>query len=149
MRIRPEAYLLIAGGTLAVAGCAVNGAAFEEPMKAPVGSSLVYFYRPPEIQGSALKVYVNDKGTELSVLKNGQFLALPLEPGHHEFGTNVTGRETVSVDTVAGETYYLRYAMVRGAIKNTPVFARVYTDDAIADLRDCCKNGAELTELMR
>lgn len=134
---------------LFLCGCAVGGAAFEDPALAPAGSAVVYFYRPPEMQGSALTLHVMDKGAEIATLKNGQFVAVPMEPGQHEFSTNATRRETVTIDVTAGETYYLRYTMVLGAYKNTRVFAREYAEDAVPELRDCCKSGSELTEQMR
>lgn len=130
-------------------GCAVGGAPFEDAMPAPSGSALAYFYRPPEIHGSALTLHITDKGAEIATLKNGQFTVVPLEPGHHELSTSATRRETIAIDATAGETYYLRYTMVLGATKNTRVFARAYAEDAVPELRDCCKSGSELTDRMR
>lgn len=132
-----------------LSACAVGGAAFEDPVPAPVDGATFYIYRPAEFQGSALTLHVTDNGREIGTVKNGQFIAIQVKPGHHELSTNATRHDVVAIDAAAGETDYMRFGIEHGVIKNTMVFIRVYSTDAIPELRECCKSGPDLEEPMR
>lgn len=52
------------------------------------------------------------------------------------------------LDAIPGETYYVRFSIQHGAMTNKGSLIRVYPNDALPELRDCCKSGTDLTERM-
>ena len=102
---------------------------------------MIYVYRPADLIGGAWPAYVTDNGHEFTTLSNGQYRAVPVDAGHHELGVGASGKG-VGIDAVAGETYYLRFGVMRGltVYSNTAGFMRAYAQDAQNELQRCCKS---------
>lgn len=140
-----RAMSCISSGVL-LCSCAAGGTAFDRPMITPTGQAMVYVYRPADLYGGAWTVHVTDNDNEVATLATGQFRAVPLDVGHHQLSTDVTDGRSVKIDAVAGETYYVRFGMSHGLRVNSAGFTRAYPEDALRELRRCCKSGLDSPE---
>lgn len=116
-RLRRIGLLAALLGTLLAQGCAggkPRGAPFEALAPPSETSTLVYVYRRDTLGGvgaAPLKV----DGDELTKLRNGEYLALILEPGEHEvsaslmwLGLLARSWNQMKFNAQAGQTQYIR-----------------------------------------
>jgi hypothetical protein len=126
-----------------LSGCAVGGSSFVAPEAAPAGKSIVYFYRPWEMQGAAVGIAIYDNGQPAASVRAGQFVKYPVEPGQHNFVIAETIGKVIPTQLLVNpnETYFLRTGIRSGTMVNTLYITRIYPDEAIAELQQCCKSG--------
>ena len=126
-----------------ISGC-VGGSRFVAPDLPRTDKAVIYFYRPPELQGAALTVEIFDGGAPFAAIKNGQFVKTVAAPGIHHFTTKKGAIDTgVEFKVEAGQTYYVRYGLRHGMWSTTMYLTRAYPEDAIKELKNCCKSGEE------
>lgn len=113
----PIALCWVAFALTAPLGCAggrPKGPTFE-PLAPPDGAStLVYIYRQDSIKGvSPARVKLD--GDEIATMKNGEYLAIVIDPGVHEMsaalmwlGLIARSWNAVPIDAHPGETIYLK-----------------------------------------
>jgi len=139
--IQLSAVVLVLASVL-LSGCAAGGSSFVEVEPSQSGQGRVVFYRPRAFVGGAVSVALADNGEEIARIKNGQYLVRDTDPGAHQFRT-LTGNidKAVDVDVEAGKLYYLSLSLRQGMWVNSWVLTRVYDDQAIVELKACCKDG--------
>ena len=139
MRLRTVATLLAA---LVLAGCAAGGASFSQAAPPPEGKSKIVFYRPAGFVGGGATFMIVDNGTNVQRIQNGQFIEYIADPGMHKLNTDTMAIDKpIEVEAAAGQTYYVRASLRQGAWTSTISLSRVYPDEALAELKDCCKSG--------
>ena len=134
-------WLLLAS-LFVLAGCAATGNSFSAADPAPTNSGVVYFYRPAAFTGGALNIMLVDNGVHISRIQNGQFIKHLAIPGKHTFHTDTMAIDkTVEFDVQVGETYFVRVGLRQGMWAGTWYLSRVFPNEALPELKACCKNG--------
>lgn len=118
-RIRPSFLLFCCMAALLNACVSVPLALPEMDLKAknmsvPQDKALVYLYRN-EIMGSAIKMTVNLDGRYAGQTAAKTYFMWLLDPGRHDFSSVAENTSNLSVDTKAGETYYVWQEVKMGA----------------------------------
>ena len=113
--------LLATGGLSPVSAASIPQA---QPDK-----GLVVFFRAKKAKGSALRFQISDgTGKELGGLANGTTFHVYLEPGQHTFSVRaptMDGSDSVTLDVVAGQTYFLQGEILWGWPTGRPKFTNV------------------------
>ena len=123
-------------------GCAATGSRFIAVEPAPPDMGVVYFYRPKAYTGAAASLMLVDNGEQISRIKNGQFIRYLAVPGHHKFHTDTMAIDkAVEFDVEPGETYFVRTGVRQGMWVGTWYLSRVFPDEALEELKVCCKSG--------
>lgn len=136
------AALLILFSTFLIGGCAATGNSFVSAKPAPNEKSVIIFYRPKMHMGSALDLTIVDNGKQIMDIQNGQFIRYVADPGNHRFHTDTMAIDKpLTVNLEAGKTYYVRTGLRQGMWTGTWYLSRVYEEEAIQELRECCKDG--------
>jgi len=89
---------------------------------------LVVFYRPRKMTGAAISVNVHHADGVVGTLRNGTVLHRYLEPGQHQFWSEVISQDSVMINVEAGKIYFVRGETTIGVIVARPKFTQV--DDA-------------------
>lgn len=126
-----------------LSACAATGSQFEGVTSASAPNvGVVYFYRPKAYTGSAVKIQIQDNETDIFALQNGQFTRYEATPGKHEFRTDTMAIDKgVEIDIEPGENYFVRTGLRQGMWVGTWYLTRVFEDEAVAELKVCCKSG--------
>lgn len=80
-------------------------------------SATVIFYRVGGLWSRALDFPISLDGKVIGSIHNGVYISISTTPGKHEVtagGSMLTQGETVTLNTEAGKTYYLRVDNVKG-----------------------------------
>ena len=98
----------------------------------------VVFYRPSRAKGAAIRFEIQDsaKGS-IGALSNGAVIRKDLEPGSHTFtvrAPSVDGSDSITLNVVAGEVYYVKGEILWGWPAGRPKFSRMSDSEAQADL---------------
>ena len=124
-----------------LAGCTASGSAYTRSA-APTDEASVVFYRPPAFAGSAVDIMLVDNGAQIGRIQNGQFINYVAAPGMHKFHTDTMAIDKeIEYSVEAGETYYVRLGLRQGMWTGTWFLSRVFEDEALAELKECCKSG--------
>lgn len=124
-----------------LAGCAVGGQPYG-PQPPPPGQSTVVVYRPKAYVGGGVSPMLVDNGAQIGRIGNGQFIRHVVEPGRHKIHCDTMNiDQPAEFDAEAGQVYYLKVFLQMGAFANTWHAARIYPEQAEAELRTCCKSG--------
>jgi len=135
---------LLAALAIVLSGCAATGSQFSVAPEAKENKGLIVFYRPKNHQGSAINIPLQDNGKDIGSIQNGQFIFYDVTPGKHEFRTNTAAIDrAVNINVEAGETYYLSASIRMGFWVGSWALTRVYEEQAIDELKVCCKDGKE------
>ena len=127
-----------------LSGCAAGGASFVQPEPAPVNEGLIYVYRPPQFQGSALGVDVLADEKHFLTVDNGQFVAKTIAPGAHSFRSqSINIDKATPIDVEPGKTYYLRFGIQVGMWVSTLTLTEVTPRHAVNEMKECCKTGTD------
>lgn len=88
--------------------------------KPEAGKGLVVFFRPSKFVGAAVGFKVREDGKELGKLRNGNWFAVQVEPGAHEYDVHGEKHDVTNIEVEAGETYFLSGAMGMGIVGGRP-----------------------------
>lgn len=126
-------------------GCAtVSGARFASNKNIEPGKAQLIFYRPDEFIGSNVNLTISEGEEELFKISNGQFVIYLTEPSVKTYtpSTFILGTsKPIKLDIKEGETYYFRLGIRTHFSTNTTYLSRVYEDEALEELKTCCKSG--------
>lgn len=126
-----------------LSGCSATGSNFSTVSSAPSDKASVYFYRPKAFSGGGVSVALVDNGKNFASLQNGQFIQKLFNPGQHKFHTDTAAIDKeVNLDLKAGETYFVRTGIRMGMWVGTWYLTRVFPQEALAELKICCKTGS-------
>jgi len=129
-----------------VSGCA-SGARFSSVEPTPTNKSAIYFYRPAEYVGAAIRFSVLDNGKEALAIKNGQFIRYETTPGKHKFVTDTSMIDKeLNINLDPGETYYIKVGLDTGMWTSTVRLNKLYPDQATEEMKSCCRSGGKELE---
>ncbi len=124
-------------------GCSATGASFMAAGSAPTDKGAIYFYRPKAFTGGAVSINLVDNGIKFSTIQNGQYIRYLASPGAHKFHTSTSAIDKeINLNIEAGKTYYVRTGIRQGMWIGTWFLTRVFPEEALAELRSCCKSGS-------
>jgi len=121
----PISLLLLATLVIEPSGEAFSAAV---PSVEP-GKGLVVFYRARKPMGAGIAFRIFESpGASVGTPTNGSVLYRQYEPGPKTFDVNtpsVAGSDLITVDIVAGETYFVRGEILLGWPAGRPKFSRM------------------------
>lgn len=141
MKLRHIAVAAIVIACL-VSGCAsVNKAGRDASTQAKTFSpitdkAVVYIYRD-EILGSAIKLHVSVDGIVVGDTGPKSFLQLALPPGPHTITSRGEKIASLSLDTQAGQTYYVWQEVKMGMWSANSMLHKVDTEKGQDGVREC------------
>jgi hypothetical protein len=84
------------------------------------GKALVVFFRPKKFVGAAIGFKVREKDVELGKLRNGNFFAIQVTPGVHEYVVHSETKDVTKIEAEDGETYFLMGELNMGVLAGRP-----------------------------
>lgn len=127
---------------LFLTSCAATGPTYSEQnsggpeLKPEPGKALVYVYRVSNYVGSGLSAPVLDNGKQVGSLNIGGYITLQVDPGFHEFRTDLyVVDEPTTIQIMEGETYYLK-VFVEGFWRVVFQMQRVPEAEALPELSE-------------
>ncbi len=93
---------------------------------------LIIFYREKALKGAAIRFNLNHGQEPIGALKGGTSLHRYVEPGQHTFWSKVVSQDSVTLDVVAGETYYIKGVVQLGLVAGRPKLTVVPESEAKA-----------------
>lgn len=88
--------------------------------KPEAGKGLVVFFRPSKFTGGAIGFKVREDGRELGKLRNGNWFAVQVDPGAHEYDVHSEKHDVTNIEVEAGETYFLSASISMGFMAGRP-----------------------------
>lgn len=107
--------------------------AVEVPQADP-DKGLVVFYRVKSFKGGAIRFNVQHSQGVIGTLGNGTFVYTYLEPGQHQFWSQVISQDSITLTVEAGKTYYVKGEAKMGVYAGRPSFTQVSDTQAKADI---------------
>jgi hypothetical protein len=99
---------------------------------------LVVFYRSKSFKGAAIRFQITESGgISVGNLSNGSMFYKYYEPGQKIFDVStlsISGSDLVSLDIIAGETYFLRGEILLGWPAGRPRFVQEQEPKALQDI---------------
>lgn len=139
---RSQLFIVVFVVGLILSGCAATGAKFTEAISPPADQALIYFYRPKRYVASAVIPLVIENKNPVFRLQNGQFIAHTVSPGTYEYHTDTINIDRIfRIEVESGEIYYVRLDIQQGVWTGSWVFSRIFPEQALPELRACCKAG--------
>ena len=121
------------------ASCASTSGVEVTLPEAKPDKGLVIFYRLNRARGSAMRFQVMDgSAAVVGNLSNGSVFHEFVEPGQQVFevrAPSVDGRDSITLDVVAGQTYYVQGEILWGWPAGRPKFSLMSESQALTDLK--------------
>ena len=99
---------------------------------------LVIFYRQKKAKGKAMRFQITDSGgVSVGSLSSGSMFYHYYQPGQKTFDVrtpSVDGSDLITLDIVAGETYFVQGEILWGWPAGRPKFNRVSESQALSDI---------------
>ena len=86
---------------------------------------LVVFYRPRKMTGAAIPVNVHHVSGVVGTLRNGTVIHRYLDPGQHQFWSEVIAQDSIMINVEAGKVYFVRGETTMGVMVARPRFTQV------------------------
>ena len=107
--------LLLLGISVVTSGCAsVHYQELAELPRVSDDKGLIFFFREKEFQGSAISFYIYEGDERIGGLANGTFFFIEPNPGTYTYRAKTEAEEKVTLEVVAGETYYIKAEVKMG-----------------------------------
>lgn len=127
---------------LSLAGCVATGSNFSLQESVQEDKASIVFYRPNEFLGSAVSLVVTENENEILKIQNGQFITYFVEPGVNVYSIKTIGKNNeLRLNLEPNKIYYVRSGIRTGTLVNTLYLSRVYEEEALEELKACCKSG--------
>ena len=91
---------------------------------------LIVFYRESAFKGGAIGFNLNHGQEPIGALESGTVLHRYVEPGQHTFWSQAISKDSVTVEAVAGKTYYIKGVVQMGVVAGRPKLAVVSESEA-------------------
>lgn len=141
--------LIICAFYLPACSTTISSATFS-PVTAEEDQAVVYIYRPSVMSNAMYTpdLYVNDKFK--FTVKNGNNVGFSLNPGEYKFEVapdkNYSGRTTLSVNLIAGVSYFIRVDTSLKIVSSTNYepynrsfsLIKVEQEMAVKEIAQCC-----------
>ena len=99
---------------------------------------LVVFYRESSFKGGAIRFNLNQGQEPIGALPSGATLYRYVEPGQHTFWSQAISKDSITIDVIAGKTYYIKGEIQMGLLAGRPkltVATEAEAKSAIAKLK--------------
>ena len=103
-----------------------------EPPQVKEDKGLIIFYRKSALKGGAIRLNLNHGQEPIGALKSGTTLHRYVEPGQHTFWSQAISKDSVTLDVVAGKTYYIKGVVQLGLVAGRPKLTVVPESEAKA-----------------
>lgn len=121
MRLKTlKLYLQWILATIMLSSLPVAYAEAAEIPQAKEGMGLVVFYRESGFSGGAVRFNLNQGQEPIGALNSGTVLFRDVEPGQHTFWSQAISKDSISIDVVAGKTYYIKGVVKMGLVVGRP-----------------------------
>ena len=95
--------------------------AISQAIGAPqAGKALVVFFRPSAFKGGGINFKVRENDVELGRLRSGNYFVLQVEPGTHSYVVHAENKDLTTLETEAGETYFISGEVNFGFMSGRP-----------------------------
>lgn len=84
------------------------------------GQGLIVFYRESGFGGGAVRFNLNQGQEPIGALNSGSILLRDVEPGQHTFWSQAISKDSITIDVVAGNTYYVKGVVKMGLVVGRP-----------------------------
>ncbi len=84
------------------------------------GKALVIFYREKSVKGAAIRFNLNQGQDPIGALPSGSVLKRYVEPGEYTFWSQALSKDSVTLNAVAGESYYIKGVVKMGVVVGRP-----------------------------
>jgi len=118
-------------------GCAAKGPAFTPVAAIPEGKSLIYVYRPSGFIGGGVHYDVYAGQEKICNLVQGGYCQYFGAPGEIEIWGKTESKGTVTVDSLAGQTAYVKAGVGMGFLVGRPNFTVVDANLGGTEIKDC------------
>jgi len=136
-----HAFILLVISTI-LSGCAATGAKYQAVEAIPSDKALITFYRPKAFTGSAVSIKLVDNDSTIGSIQNGQFINYFTDAGSHRIHTKTAAIDKpLELDLEAGQHYFIKTILRQGLWVSTWSLSRVFKEEAISELDECCKSG--------
>jgi len=98
------------------------------------GKGLIVFYRDSSSKGGIVQFNLNQGKEPIGTLNSGTFLYHDVEPGQHVFWSQAISKDSITVDVVAGKTYYIKGVVKMGLLLGRPILTVVSEAEAIPSI---------------
>ncbi len=123
-------YFMWTLATIMMSCASVTYAELAEIPDAKEGKGLVVFYRDSSFSGGAIRFNLNQGQEPIGALHSGTFLYRDIDPGQHTFWSQVISKDSITVDVVAGKTYYIKGVVQIGLLVGRPKLSVVSEAEA-------------------
>ncbi len=131
-------HLLLISFAIALSTFSATAPAADVPEAKP-DQGLIVFYRIKRAKGAAMRFQITaNNGASVGDLSNGTMLYQYFEPGQITFDVStpsVAGSDLLTIDVVAGETYYVRGEILWGWPAGRPKFSRTSDSEALPQIK--------------
>jgi len=93
---------------------------------------LIVFYREKAFKGGAIRFNLNHGQEPIGALPSGSTLHRYVEPGQQTFWSQAISKDSVMVNVVAGQTYYIKGVVQMGVLAGRPKLTVVSESEAKA-----------------
>jgi hypothetical protein len=105
-----------------------------DPLPLPYGMARVYFFRPAQIWGFALRPGLFLDGSPIGRARAGRFFFEDIEPGVHEVTIRTEVRRRFQLNLNVGETQFVKVSVGSGWLIGRFQFELVDQDTAQAEM---------------
>lgn len=112
--------LMASAAALAEDPAAVAATATDAATAATGDHATIVFFRPKKMVGAAVGFKVREGDVELGKLRNGTYFVLKVSPGRHEYVVHSEAKDILTMETEAGETYYVQGTLGMGVVAGRP-----------------------------
>ena len=88
-------------------------------------NGIVYFLRESAFGGSAISYFIFEDDTKIGLLKSGSYFIHQAKPGKHTYWAETESRASVTIDVVAGQTYYIEGGVGMGIWAGRPELTEI------------------------
>jgi hypothetical protein len=109
------------------------GSSSQQAENIPAGKAVVYIYHSG---GSNHRFFLQANGKDVTSLRKGLYYTYVTAPGVIEFTAKTMGASSITLDTKAGKTYYLKGSVPPG-FSPTPSLVLVSSEVGTKEIVDC------------
>jgi len=128
--------LLSMGGCASVPMATPQQDAAAKQFKVPAGKSRIYLYRN-ETFGSAIKMAVSLDGKTMGQTGPHTFFVWDVNPGHHTIESLTENVSKLSLDTQAGQPYFVWQEVKMGMLSAGSVLHKVDRETGMSGVNEC------------
>lgn len=128
-------------GIILFSGCSVSGPAFTRIDEIPKQKAVIFLYRPSSCFGGAVSYKVWQDGINNNnpfvTIKPGGYFPYYADQGKVVLKAKTEAEKSITVDVVAGKTYYVLCDVSVGILVGRPSFKLIENEKAEKEIQKC------------